>query len=289
MNEVKKMPSAASAENKSSSASPISAGLASRSMVEPLAIKPVSAVKAPASSAANVAKKKPAAAKKSKPAAKKKSAPAAKKKKSSSASAKPSQKPAAAKGSAFQPAAFFNPKAGFGFGAGQGATSENAKAMGLDWFQQFSRQFSSQAADWQQQFGKAGNEGMQQFSKASGMMNKDVESFMALNKSGMEAFSKCGNLISEMLKEMNGQMVNSSNKSASENAEVMRRFFSCRTINDVFDLHNALFKANVNQALASTAKLTDIFFDYAKESSKPINEQITVATRKINERLKQSV
>lgn len=292
MNEVKKISSASSAEGKSSGASsPISANLSQRSSIEPLAIKPVAAVKSHAAPSASAPKKKAVTAKKAKPAAKKKAAPATKKAASSAKNtAKTSNGTAAGKSSAFQPGAFFNPKSAFGFGAAPAsAGSAKSAAAGLEWFQQVSQQFTSQVSDFQQQFSKANNEGLQQFSKAAGSLGKDVEGFMALGKGSMEALNKCSQLASEMLREMNGQVVNSSNKSAAENAEVMRRFFSCRTVNDMFDLNNALFKANVNQALANTAKLADIFFDYAKESSKPINDQITVATKKINERLKQSV
>jgi len=93
----------------------------------------------------------------------------------------------------------------------------------------------------------------------------------------MKAAMDSGNITAEIAKSFTDEMVKFANKNFSENVELSKEFFSCRTMSDMFEIQNKIMKQNLDSFFKQSSKMSEMMFKAASKTGAPINGSLTQA------------
>jgi phasin family protein len=127
-------------------------------------------------------------------------------------------------------------------------------------------------------------EGAAQFARTAEKATDTINDAVAQTRGTLEACIESANTAADMAKSLTNEMFRYANESFSENVEITKDVFTCRTINDVLDLQNKLMRANVDSFFNETMRLSEMFFDYSSEASAPLNQRLTQAAETMQKR-----
>lgn len=128
-------------------------------------------------------------------------------------------------------------------------------------------------------------ESSEHFVKTADTASKALYETIAICRDNMEALVECGNLTAAFAKDMSNELVESSNQAFSDNLEMTKEFFACRTLNDMLDLQNRMFKSSMDNFFTQSMNLSNMMFEYTTEALEPINERMTEASEKLSKTL----
>lgn len=229
--------------------------------------KPATAAKAKSSA-------KPAAKKSAKPmksSAKKSFAKKAAPKSSSSSATKSATSSAAGKTSATT-----NYK-GAGFAR---STGKQAMEMGAD---KMKRAFSDGARESQKlqdQFLQMTRESADEFAKISDASTRSLNDFMEQSRGSFEACIESGNITADMTRAFTNELFRVANETFSDNMEVSKEIFSCKTANDLYEMQNKAARNNLNHFFNQSSRFSDMFFQYMTDASEPFNQRTATSSKK---------
>lgn len=124
-------------------------------------------------------------------------------------------------------------------------------------------------------------EGSEKFVKSADTAGKAVYESISVCRDNMETAVECGNLTAAFAKEMSNELVESSNQALSDNLELTKEFFACRTISDMLELQTRMFQNSMDSFFTQTASMSNMMFEYANEAAEPINERFSEVTDKM--------
>jgi hypothetical protein len=161
-------------------------------------------------------------------------------------------------------------------------TTQRVVRMHADNMKNIMSKGARESRDTQGKLLEMSRESMAQFAKGSEKATESINEAIAQGRSTMEACIECTNLTSDMAKSFTNEMFRYTNEAFSENIEISKDIFTCRTINDVLELQNKMMRNNVDNFFNESLRLTEMFFDYASEASEPLNERIAEATERFS-------
>lgn len=155
--------------------------------------------------------------------------------------------------------------------------SDAVMKMGADAIRQMMEQVGNpqMQEDMQKQMFNMSQESVAQMAKSADSASRSLNEMFALSKDNADAAVTCSSIAVNASKSMGAEMFNYANKSFSQNVEMSKELFGCRTINDMFDLQSKVVKANLDHFFNESVKMSEMLFNSANEISEPINECVS--------------
>ena len=114
---------------------------------------------------------------------------------------------------------------------------------------------------------------------------RSINDAINASQEGIEAYVESGNRVVDASRNMSEEAFSYLNELFSQNVELSKELFNCRTMSDMFDLQSKVLQANIEGLFGKTAKLSEMAFQVAGEASEPINQQIADAANRFNQSL----
>lgn len=130
-------------------------------------------------------------------------------------------------------------------------------------------------------FSKAAREGAAKFSKGADSAQRSINEVVEIGRENAEAIVEAGNIAVGVSKQVGAEMVNYVNKAFSNNVELSKQAFTCRTLNDMFDLNNKFVKSNLDAFFNESVKVSEMLFQCATDISEPLNERLSETTQRL--------
>lgn len=171
------------------------------------------------------------------------------------------------------------------------AQSDAVMKMGADSIRQMMSQISSGMGqeDLQKQVYSMSQEGAAQMAKSADAASRSVYEILDLGKDNVDAAVACSSVAVNASKSMGAELFNYANKSFSQNVEMSKELFGCRTLNDMFDLQSKVVKANLDHFFNESVKMSEMMFQSANEISEPLNERVNESTQRLSKAMADAV
>jgi hypothetical protein len=162
--------------------------------------------------------------------------------------------------------------------------SDAVMKMGADTIRQMMEQVGNpkMQEDMQKQMFNMSQESAAQMAKSADSASRSLNEIFALSKDNADAAVTCSSIAVNASKSMGAEMFNYANKSFSQNVEMSKEIFGCRTINDMFDLQSKVVKANLDHFFNESVKMSEMLFNSANEISEPINDCVSENTTRLS-------
>jgi len=127
-----------------------------------------------------------------------------------------------------------------------------------------------------------GKDGAAQFAKTTDAATRAFNESVAQGKEGIEAFIASSNVTADMARNFLSESFRFANESFSDNVEISKDLFNCRTINDMFDIQNRMMRSNMDHFFNQSVKVSEMFFQFVSEATEPLNETAAKAGDRFN-------
>lgn len=144
---------------------------------------------------------------------------------------------------------------------------------------------ASEAQKVQEKAFEMGREGAEQISKSADAVTKSLYEAISISRDNVEAMLECGNLTASLAKDVGNEIIGYANRAFSDNMEISKDVFACRTINDMVDLQSRIVKNSLDSFFNQSSKLTNMLFEYSVEAIEPINERVAQTTEQMSKAL----
>ncbi len=161
-------------------------------------------------------------------------------------------------------------------------SAENVVKIGGKAVQDFIATSAGEAQKAQEKAFAMGREGAQHVAKSADAVTKAMYEGISMSRDNIETCMECGNATAALAKDLSTELFEFTNKAFSEQLELSKEFFACRTINDMFELQNRLFRTAVDNMFNESAKISTMVFEYTSEAMEPINERVAQATEQFS-------
>jgi hypothetical protein len=122
--------------------------------------------------------------------------------------------------------------------------------------------------------------------KSADAATKMMYDAIATSRDSIETAIECGNMTAALAKDLSSELFENANQSFSDGVETTKELFACRTINDMMELNNRLFRQASENLFNQSAKISERVFEYANEAIEPINERVAQVSQQLNKALK---
>lgn len=106
-----------------------------------------------------------------------------------------------------------------------------------------------------------------------------------LARENAEAFVECNNIAIAVSKEIGAELISYTNRTFSQNVELGKQLFACRTLNDMFDLSSKFMKTNLDGFFSESVRLSEKLFQLGNDVAEPLNERFSDT----NERMSRAI
>jgi hypothetical protein len=144
---------------------------------------------------------------------------------------------------------------------------------------------ASEAQKVQEKAFEMGSDYAAQVSKSADAVTKSLYEVIAISRDNVEAMIECGNMTASLAKDVSNEMAEYANKAFSDNMELAKDAFACRTINDMVELQSRMIKTTIDSMFNQSSKISNMMFQYSTEACEPISERITTATEQMSRAL----
>lgn len=144
---------------------------------------------------------------------------------------------------------------------------------------------ASEAQKVQEKAFEMGRESAEHISKSADAITKSLYEAISMSRDNVETMVECGNLAASLAKDVSSEIIEYANKTFSDNVELSKSVFACRTINDMVDLQNRIVKNSLDSFFNQSSKLSGMVFEYSSEAIEPINERFAQATEQMSKAL----
>jgi len=150
--------------------------------------------------------------------------------------------------------------------------TENVVKIGGKAVKDFMSTSAQEAQKAQEKVFALSREGAENFAKSADVVTKALYEVVELSRDSVETCIECANLSAALAKDVSTELFESTNKAFSDNVELSKDLFACRTLSDMFELQNRLIKSSVDNFFNQSVKLSGMMFEYSSEALEPINE-----------------
>ncbi|MFW0776727.1 MAG: phasin family protein [Rickettsiales bacterium] len=145
--------------------------------------------------------------------------------------------------------------------------------------------FTGEVQKAQEEIFSISREGVENLTESAEKASKLISEGVALSRDNIEACVECSNLAASFSKDISAEISESANKAFSDNVELAKEFFACRTLNDIVELQNRAAKNTLDNFFQQSFAFSNLFFEYGNEALEPINERVSKATQQISKTL----
>ncbi len=164
-------------------------------------------------------------------------------------------------------------------------SAENVVKIGGKAVKEFIATSADEAQKAQEKVFAMGREGAENFVKSADAVTKVMYETIGAGRDNIETAIECGNMTAALAKDVSSEVFEYANKALSDNLELSKEFFACRTLNDMMELQNRMVKNTIDSFFSETVKLSGMLFEYTTEALEPINERVAQATEQFNKSL----
>lgn len=118
-------------------------------------------------------------------------------------------------------------------------------------------------------------------SRSTSAATRSMNDVAELSRENAETLVECGNIAVAASKQLGAELTGYINRSFANNVELSKQAFTCRTLNDMFDLNNKFVKSNLDAFFNESVKLSELLFQAASDVSEPLNERLTETTDRL--------
>ncbi len=161
-------------------------------------------------------------------------------------------------------------------------SAENVVRIGSSAMKEFLSSSTGEAQKAQEKMFSMGRDQAEQFAKSADAMSKMMVESVAMSRDNIETCIEYGNMTASFAKDMSAEMMESANKAYSDNVEISKAFFACRTINDMMDLQSKAARNMIDNFFNQSMKYSNMFFEFSSETLEPINERIAQTTEQLS-------
>ncbi len=160
--------------------------------------------------------------------------------------------------------------------------AENVVKIGGNAVKEFLATSTGEAEKVREKAFAMSREGAEHFAKSADAVTKALYEGIGMSRDNVETCIECGNMTATLSKDVSSELFDAANKAFSDNIELSKEFFACRTINDMFELQNRIVKNSIDSFFNQSVKLSGMVFEYATEALEPINERVAQATEQFS-------
>lgn len=165
------------------------------------------------------------------------------------------------------------------------SSAENVVKIGGKAVQDFLATSAGEAQKAQEKAFAMGRESAEHFAKSADAATKVMYDAIGAGRGNIETCIECGNMTAAFTKDISSEVFEYTNKTLSDNLEMSKEFFACRTLSDMMELQNRIVKNSIDSFFNETVKLSGMLFEYSTEALEPINERVAQATEQFNKSL----
>lgn len=160
--------------------------------------------------------------------------------------------------------------------------NENVVRFGTDAVKEIFSTTSGEAHKAQRKAFAISREGANHMSRSADAATRAVSEAVSNTQHTIEACIESGNITANMSREISEEIFNFANEIMSNNIDISKDVFTCRTINDVFELQSKMFRNNVDRLFNQSAKISEMVFDTVTKASEPLSERMMEASDKLS-------
>jgi phasin family protein len=164
-------------------------------------------------------------------------------------------------------------------------SAENVVKIGGKAVQDFITSSAGEAQKAQEKAFAMGREGAEHLAKSADAVTKVMYETIGMGRDNIETCIECGNMTASLAKDVSSEVFEYTNKALSDNLEMSKEFFACRTLSDMMELQNRIVKNTIDSFFNETVKLSSMMFEYTTEALEPINERVAQATDQFSKSL----
>lgn len=164
-------------------------------------------------------------------------------------------------------------------------SAENVVKIGSNAVKDFLSTGADEAQKAQEKLFEFSRESAENFAKSADAASKVMYEMIGISRDNIETAVECGNLTASLVKDISSEVFENANRTFSDNVEISKDFFACRTINDMMDLQSRVAKQAIDSFFNQSVKLSGMFFEYSTEALEPINERVAQATEQFSKAL----
>ncbi len=133
-----------------------------------------------------------------------------------------------------------------------------------------------------------GQQSTAQLSKQADAASRSLNEIFSLGKDNVDACVEASGIAVNASKTMGAELFSYANKSFSQNVELSKELFGCRTLNDMFDLQSKLMKTNLDNFFSESVKMSEMMFNCASHVSEPLNECASATAQRLSKTLSEA-
>lgn len=128
-------------------------------------------------------------------------------------------------------------------------------------------------------------ESSRNIAKTTDTAARNFSEALEISREQAEALVESGNVAADYARKIAEEFYAYANKSFAASVEHSKDLFSCRTLNDVVELQNRAFIANVDALFNQSVKLSELAFKLTTEVAEPVQVRASKASDRINRAL----
>ncbi len=165
------------------------------------------------------------------------------------------------------------------------SSAESIAKLSTDTLKEFFASGSEEAQKAHEKIFAVGRESAENVSRAVDAFTRTLTDFVSVARENADAAVEVSHIAADIAKSINAELVGCTNTNFSDNVELCKEAFSCRDINDAFELQSKWLSTNVENFFAQSTRLAEMFFQLATEAAEPINERVAEATERFSKSL----
>ena len=123
--------------------------------------------------------------------------------------------------------------------------------------------------------------GADKISKSADAVGKSLYEVASVSRDGVETLVECGNITSAFARDIGSELFEYANQAFSDNIEISKDIFVCRTINDLVELQSKVIKNSFDSFFTKSNNISNMLFEYSSEVLEPIEERVVQAGEKL--------
>jgi hypothetical protein len=151
------------------------------------------------------------------------------------------------------------------------ATTKKAMEAGVDKMKKVFDESARETQKVQDQFMQFSRETADQIAQVTDTATRSINEIAEQSRSSMEALLQSGTVTSDMTRSFTNEMFRFANESFSDNIEISKEIFGCKTINDVYDMQNKMIRNNLDHFFNQTNRVSDMMFQFMSDAAEPFN------------------
>lgn len=128
---------------------------------------------------------------------------------------------------------------------------------------------------------KMGRDGIEEMLREADNFSRMARECMGVCTGTLSASVESGRAASQALREVNGKLMENVNRAFSENAELIKEAFACRTMGDMAKWHEHAMQRTMDRYFDELNAMWDLLFDGCGKAFEPLQEQSANASHQI--------